>query len=108
MQTRDVDSRRAVDELKELAELTGGPDGARRVAWTGEWVRAREWLTGKLEEIEGVEVDAVLGESVRERDAVSVLELAHLVRVEDVGGGARSQEAPPEARPLLIRPVHEP
>ena len=41
MQTQDVDSRRAVDELKELAELTGGPDGARRVAWTDEWVRAR-------------------------------------------------------------------
>ena len=57
MQTQDVDSRRAVDELKELAELTGGPDGARRVAWTDEWVRAREWLTGKLEEIEGVEVE---------------------------------------------------
>src|SRR5919107_3643727 len=57
MQTQDVDSRRAVDELKELAELTGGPDGARRVAWTDEWVKARDWLTGKLEEIEGVEVE---------------------------------------------------
>ena len=57
MQTHDVDSRRAVDELKELAELTGGPDGARRVAWTDEWVKARDWLTGKLEEIDGVEVE---------------------------------------------------
>jgi N-carbamoyl-L-amino-acid hydrolase len=57
MQTHDVDSRRAVDELKELAELSGGPDGARRVAWTDEWVRARDWLTGKLEEIDGVEVE---------------------------------------------------
>ena len=55
--TEGVDSRRAVEELKELAELTGGPDGARRVAWTDEWVKAREWLTGKLEEIEGVEVE---------------------------------------------------
>ena len=36
-----VDSRRAVEELKELADLTGGPDGARRVAWTGEWAKAR-------------------------------------------------------------------
>ncbi|CAN5131028.1 hypothetical protein BH24ACT19_BH24ACT19_17120 [soil metagenome] len=35
MQTEQVDSRRAVEELKELAGLTGGPDGARRVAWTG-------------------------------------------------------------------------
>src|SRR5215218_4951578 len=57
MQTQDVDSRRAVYELKVLAELSGGPDGARRVAWIDEWVRAREWLTGKLEEIESVEVE---------------------------------------------------
>ena len=56
-QAEQVDSRRAVDELKELAELTGGPDGARRVAWTDEWVKARDWLTGKLEEIDGVEVE---------------------------------------------------
>ncbi len=52
-----VDSRRAVEELKELARLTGGPDGARRVAWTGEWGKARGWLCEKLEEIEGVEVE---------------------------------------------------
>src|ERR687889_1051845 len=55
--TEGVGSRRAVEELKELADLTGGPDGARRVAWTDEWVKARDWLTGKLEEIEGVEVE---------------------------------------------------
>jgi hydantoinase/carbamoylase family amidase len=52
-----VDSRRVVEELKELAELTGGPEGARRVAWTDEWVKARDWLKGKLEEIDGVEVE---------------------------------------------------
>ena len=57
MHTRDVDSRRTVEELRELADLTGGPDGARRVAWTDEWVKARDWLTGKLEEIDGVEVE---------------------------------------------------
>jgi N-carbamoyl-L-amino-acid hydrolase len=58
MQSTDqVDHRRAVDELKELAGLTGGPEGARRVAWTDEWVKAREWLAGKLEEIDGVEVE---------------------------------------------------
>ena len=54
MQAEGVDARRAVDELKELAQLTGGPDGARRVAWTDEWVKAREWFRGKLEEIEGI------------------------------------------------------
>jgi allantoate deiminase len=47
-----VDSRRAVEELRELDELTGGPDGARRVAWTNEWVKARDWLKDKLSEIE--------------------------------------------------------
>ena len=52
-----VDARRAVEELRELADLTGGPDGARRVAWTDTWVEARDWLRGKLEEIEGVEVE---------------------------------------------------
>src|SRR5215208_4630705 len=54
MQAEQVDAGRAVDELEELAELTGGPDGARRVAWTEEWEKAREWFRGKLEEIEGI------------------------------------------------------
>ncbi len=54
MQAEVVNSRRAVEELKELAGLTGGPDGARRVAWTDEWKKARDWLRGKLEEIDGV------------------------------------------------------
>ncbi len=57
MQAEQVDHRRAVEELKELADLTGGPDGARRVAWTDEWVKARDWLKGKLEEIDGVEIE---------------------------------------------------
>jgi N-carbamoyl-L-amino-acid hydrolase len=57
VETQGVDSRRAVDELKELAELTGGPEGARRVCWTDEWRKAREWLKGKLAEIDGVEVE---------------------------------------------------
>ena len=47
-----VDSRRAVEELKELDGLTGGPDGARRVAWTDEWVKARDWLKERLGEID--------------------------------------------------------
>jgi N-carbamoyl-L-amino-acid hydrolase len=57
MQKEGVDARRAVEELKELAELTGGPDGARRVAWTDTWRTAREWFRGKLEDIEGVTVE---------------------------------------------------
>ena len=54
MQAEGVDARRAVEELKELAELTGGSGGARRVAWTDTWQEARDWFRGKLEEIEGI------------------------------------------------------
>lgn len=54
MRAEGVDARRAVEELKELANLTGGPEGARRVAWTEEWTRARDWLRAKLEEIQGI------------------------------------------------------
>jgi hydantoinase/carbamoylase family amidase len=57
MDTQQVDFRRAVEQLKELAALTGGPDGARRVCWTEEWRKAREWLKGKLDEIDGVTVE---------------------------------------------------
>ena len=49
---RDVDYRRAIEELHEIADLTGGPDGARRVAWTDEWKKARDWLKGKLDDID--------------------------------------------------------
>ncbi|MGH3088024.1 MAG: Zn-dependent hydrolase [Rubrobacteraceae bacterium] len=52
-----ADAGRAVEELKELASLTGGPDGARRVAWTDEWKKARDWLESKLSEIENVQVE---------------------------------------------------
>jgi N-carbamoyl-L-amino-acid hydrolase len=38
---------RTVAELRELQELTGDENGAQRVAWTGTWERAREWLRGK-------------------------------------------------------------
>jgi N-carbamoyl-L-amino-acid hydrolase len=38
-------------DLRELDRLTGGPGGARRVAWTPEWLAARNWLRGRLAEI---------------------------------------------------------
>jgi N-carbamoyl-L-amino-acid hydrolase len=43
-----LDPARAVAELQELRELTGDEDGAQRIAWTETWVRAKEWLSGKL------------------------------------------------------------
>src|SRR3954452_8658041 len=41
---------RTVAELRELRELTGDENGARRVAWTETWEKARDWLAGKVAE----------------------------------------------------------
>ena len=46
-----VDADRVLADLRELAELTGGPDGARRLAWSPDWQTARTWLRGKLDEL---------------------------------------------------------
>jgi hydantoinase/carbamoylase family amidase len=54
-----MDADRVLEDLRELARLTGGPDGARRVCWTDEWVRAREFLRARLDELPvDVSVDA--------------------------------------------------
>ena len=42
---------RVLEDLRELARLTGGPDGARRVCWTDEWAKAREFLRSRLDEL---------------------------------------------------------
>ena len=52
----EFDWERPLADLHELRELTGGPDGARRLAWSADWRTAREWLLGKLEPL-GVEVE---------------------------------------------------
>lgn len=54
-----IDAARVLADLDALAELTGGPAGARRVCWTGEWQAARGLLRERLGEIgvEDVEVD---------------------------------------------------
>lgn len=43
--------QRVIDNLRELADLTGGPDGSRRVCWTPTWQAARQWLRTKLAEL---------------------------------------------------------
>lgn len=43
-----VDTKRLLDELKELRSLTGDENGAQRVAFTPVWSRTREWLKAKL------------------------------------------------------------
>src|SRR3954470_23931025 len=49
--TAVVDADRVIADLRELARLTGGPDGARRVCWTDEWARARDYLRSRLAEL---------------------------------------------------------
>lgn len=46
-----MDTQRVIDDLRELARRTGGPDGARRVCWTDEWLKARELLRDRLGEL---------------------------------------------------------
>ncbi len=46
-----MNADRVLEDLRELAGLTGGPDGARRVCWTDEWVKAREFLRSRLDEL---------------------------------------------------------
>ncbi len=46
----EFDWERPLKDLHELAELTGGPEGARRLAWSEDWRTAREWLLSKLSE----------------------------------------------------------
>jgi hydantoinase/carbamoylase family amidase len=46
-----MDADRVLADLRELASLTGGPDGARRVCWTDEWTKARDFLRSRLDEL---------------------------------------------------------
>jgi hydantoinase/carbamoylase family amidase len=46
-----IDVDRVLGDLRELHERHGGPDGARRLAWSEDWLAAREWLLGKLAEL---------------------------------------------------------
>jgi N-carbamoyl-L-amino-acid hydrolase len=55
-----LDPSRTVEELRELQELTGDDNGAQRVAWTGMWAEAREWLRGKFG---GVQVEEEIDEA---------------------------------------------
>lgn len=50
------DPARVVADLRALADRTGGPDGARRLCWTPDWVAARTLLREHLATLP-VEVD---------------------------------------------------
>jgi N-carbamoyl-L-amino-acid hydrolase len=50
-----ADAKRVLENLDALRELTGDEMGAQRVAWTPMWLKAREWFTGLVEALPGVE-----------------------------------------------------
>jgi len=51
MSPSSYDTARVIADLRDLEARTGGPGGARRVAWTDEWTVAREWLRSRLAEL---------------------------------------------------------
>ncbi len=47
-----IDPDAVIADLDELAEESGGRfAGAKRLAWSPEWLRAQEWLRGKLSDL---------------------------------------------------------
>jgi hydantoinase/carbamoylase family amidase len=46
-----LDADRVLADLREIHDRFGGPDGARRLAWSPDWQAAREWLLGQLAEL---------------------------------------------------------
>lgn len=52
-----IDADAVLADLDELAEESGGRfAGAKRLAWSPEWLRAQEWLRGKLSDL-GLDAD---------------------------------------------------
>ena len=51
MSTDTFDPNRVVRDLRDLAALTGGPDGARRLAWTEDWQKARAFVRERLDQL---------------------------------------------------------
>ncbi|MEA2410674.1 MAG: allantoate deiminase [Thermoleophilaceae bacterium] len=79
-----MNPERALADLRALEELTHG----RRLAWTPEWVRAREWLLGLLAELPvEVEVDLAgnLWATLRGASPEFVLVGSHIDSVPDGG-----------------------
>jgi hypothetical protein len=48
----ELQPRRTIDELKELARLTSDENGGQRVAFSEKWAAARKWLEERRVESE--------------------------------------------------------
>jgi hydantoinase/carbamoylase family amidase len=46
-----VDADGVLADLREIHERFGGPGGARRLAWSADWMAAREWLQDRLAQL---------------------------------------------------------
>jgi hydantoinase/carbamoylase family amidase len=49
--TPAIDVDLVLADLREIHERFGGPGGARRLAWSPDWLAARAWLRGRLAEL---------------------------------------------------------
>jgi hydantoinase/carbamoylase family amidase len=91
--TLTIDVDLVLADLRELHERFGGPDGARRLAWTPEWQAARDWLLAKLEDLPvTVERDpagniwATLGGRERDSDAEGFVIIGSHIDAVPAGG----------------------
>src|SRR5688500_20113600 len=96
----DFDWERPLQGPHELGGVSGGPDGARRLAWSEDWRGAREWLLGKLAETDATVERDVAGNLwatiAGERDEIVVVG-SHIEAVPHGGwrGGRRGPLPPP-------------
>src|SRR5215467_320575 len=77
-----------LDPLRAVRELTGDAGGAQRLCWTDTWLRAREWLAGKLAGLPvAVEIDEAGNQwaTLPGRSPRSLLIGGHLDSVADGG-----------------------
>jgi hydantoinase/carbamoylase family amidase len=91
--TLTIDVDLVLADLRELHARFGGPDGARRLAWTPEWQAARDWLLAKLEDLPvTVERDpagniwATLGGRERDSDSAGFVIIGSHIDAVPAGG----------------------
>ena len=86
-----IDADRVLADLRDLADLTAGSEGARRVCWTEVWESARSLLRERLSEIgvDDVEIDEAGNLWARlpgrDRDAPALAVGSHLDSVPNGG-----------------------
>ena len=83
------EAKRIIEDLKELAALTGDENGAQRMAWTPVWQKARDWFEAKAKAAGAeVTVDAAGNQwaRIKGRSAAAIAVGSHLDSVPNGGG----------------------